>query len=286
MKIAINFILSNLTSPLLFFLDYDALSENYLVGQVLGTGGFGEVRAGRRKSDHLPVAIKRIKRQSVSHSMSPPNDTESVPLELALMQLVSRPPACPAVIQLLDWVITQSCVFLVMERPDPCMDLFDFMWERGQCLTEPIAGSIFRQVVQAVHHCQSRGVLHRDIKPENILVETSTQQTKLIDFGCGTLLNQKEYTSFTGTHFYAPPEWCLKKSYEAEPATVWSLGVLLFEMLCGQVPFKRKEEVIRCNVIYTADISKECASLIKKCLSRSPKERPTLEEILMHPWVC
>ncbi|KAG2455879.1 PIM2 kinase, partial [Polypterus senegalus] len=172
------------------------------------------------------------------------------------MQLVSRPPACPAVIQLLDWVITPSCVFLVMERPDPCMDLFDFMWERGQCLTEPIAGSIFRQVVQAVHHCQSRGVLHRDIKPENILVETSTQQTKLIDFGCGTLLNQKEYTSFTGTHFYAPPEWCLKKSYEAEPATVWSLGVLLFEMLCGQVPFKRKEEVIRCNVIYTADISK------------------------------
>uniref|UniRef100_A0A8C4SKF6 non-specific serine/threonine protein kinase n=1 Tax=Erpetoichthys calabaricus TaxID=27687 RepID=A0A8C4SKF6_ERPCA len=202
---------------------------------------------------------------------------------MALDGWAFRPPACPAVIQLLDWVITQSCVFLVMERPDPCMDLFDFMWERGQCLTEPIAGSIFRQVVQAVHHCQSRGVLHRDIKPENILVETSTQQTKLIDFGSFEFM---ELTFFAGTHFYAPPEWCLKKSYEAEPATVWSLGVLLFEMLCGQVPFKRKEEVIRCNVIYTSFLfPPECASLIKKCLSRSPKERPTLEEILMHPWV-
>uniref|UniRef100_A0A8C4SI88 non-specific serine/threonine protein kinase n=1 Tax=Erpetoichthys calabaricus TaxID=27687 RepID=A0A8C4SI88_ERPCA len=189
------------------------------------------------------------------------------------MQLVSRPPACPAVIQLLDWVITQSCVFLVMERPDPCMDLFDFMWERGQCLTEPIAGSIFRQVVQAVHHCQSRGVLHRDIKPENILVETSTQQTKLIDFGCGTLLNQKEYTSFTGERHDHLNSLIGMKSH----TTVWSLGVLLFEMLCGQVPFKRKEE----SFLFPP----ECASLIKKCLSRSPKERPTLEEILMHPWV-
>ncbi|NXV70533.1 PIM3 kinase, partial [Molothrus ater] len=89
-------------------------------------------------------------------------------------------------------------------------------------LTEPMARGLFRQVLEAVQHCSSRSVLHHDIKAKNILVNLAMGEAKLIDFGCGTILQDTFYTRMS-VH---PPEWILFGCYHGQPATIWSLGIL------------------------------------------------------------
>ncbi|NXV57063.1 PIM3 kinase, partial [Molothrus ater] len=105
-------------------------------------------------------------------------------------------------------------------------------------LTEPVAQGLFRQVLEAMGHCSSRGVLHRHIKAENVLVDLATGEAKLIDFGCGTILQDTFYTRMEqhgpaelrlcpmGTQEYSPLEWILFGCYHGQPATIWSLGIL------------------------------------------------------------
>ncbi|XP_074400354.1 serine/threonine-protein kinase pim-1-like [Zonotrichia albicollis] len=123
----------------------------------------------------------------------PQPDGTSAPLEIVLLAKVST--GFPGVVQLLEWLELPNCIVMVLERPERCQDLHRFIgaW---RFLPEEEARELFRQVLEAVRHCTSCGVLHRDIKPENILVDLDTGQAKLIDFGCGTYLQDTVYTHF------------------------------------------------------------------------------------------
>ncbi|MGL4897407.1 MAG: protein kinase domain-containing protein [Cetobacterium sp.] len=121
-----------------------------------------------------------------------------MPLEVALMKMVSAPPKCDNIVELLEWFERPDCLILVMERPSPCMNLHHFSKLYNGQVPEPLARDIMRQVIQAAIHCSDRKVLHRDIKPENLLINPETLQVKLIDFGCGDLLKDSAYTSFAG----------------------------------------------------------------------------------------
>ncbi|XP_059716632.1 serine/threonine-protein kinase pim-1-like, partial [Haemorhous mexicanus] len=108
----------------------------------------------------------------------PQPDGTSAPLEIVLLAKVST--GFPGVVQLLEWLELPNDVLMVLERPERCQDLQRFIQARG-FLPEEVALELFRQVLEAVQHCTSCGVLHRDIKPENILVDLATGQAKLID---------------------------------------------------------------------------------------------------------
>ncbi|XP_071312686.1 serine/threonine-protein kinase pim-1-like [Agelaius tricolor] len=203
-----------------------------------------------------------------------------VPLELALLWMVSR----PGFVRLLDCFEVPEGFVLLTERPQRCQHLWYFLHER-RFLTEPVGRGLFRQVLEAMGHCSSRGVLHPHIKAENVLVNLATGEAKLIDFGCGTILQDTFYTRMSGTPEYSPPEWILFGCYHGQPATTWSLGILLYELLCGHLPFHTNEDIVRGQLFFLPRVSQECQHLIRWCLCMEPTDRPALEDVFEHSWL-
>ncbi|XP_053817644.1 myosin light chain kinase 3-like isoform X1 [Vidua chalybeata] len=293
------------------------LQELYLLGPQLGSGGFGTVFSGTRLSDGSPVAIKHVARESVlqwdervserglraragrggqgaaeaqgSSSwpaggivFSSQPDGSRVPMEIVLMEKVGS--GCRSIIQLLDWFELPDSFVLVLERPERSQDLLQLL-QQQEFLSEEAARWLFCQVLEAVRHCTACGVLHRDIKPENLLVDPESGDLKLIDFGCGTFLQERAFTQFAGTRTYCPPEWICQGRYHGHAATIWSLGVLLYVMVCGCLPFEDDREILLGELIFRPQVSPECRHLIRWCLAQHPADRPQLDQILRHPWV-
>jgi serine/threonine protein kinase len=156
-------------------------------------------------------------------------------------------------------------------------------------LNEAVARTIFKQVVKAVQCCHSRGVCHRDVKDENILLSSKTLHVKLIDFGCGARLreNQTPYTEFAGTPEFYPPEWYTNRSYDGKEAAVWSLGILLYTMIEGHVPFQRPKDIIRARLKFSRfdQLTLSIIDIIQWMVTVDAKKRPTLKELSKHPWL-
>ncbi|KAL4660482.1 serine/threonine-protein kinase pim-2-like [Arapaima gigas] len=262
-----------------------SFSARYTVRGLIGKGGCGVVFDGIRKCDKKRVAIKYVPKTDKYQYLQLSKDKGPIPKEVALMQILSHPPKCCYILQLLEWIEKPDHYILVLEQPLPCQDMLDFIARSGGHFQESTAQAFMNQVVLAVKYCQDRGVLHRDIKLENILVQTDTMKIKLIDFGCGDLLHDTVYNTFAGTKFYCPPEWMLDGEYLGGPATIWSLGVLLFELVCGWMPFRNKKEIITGHLHFKDSISEKCQDLICWCLQQDPRKRPVLEQILKHDWM-
>jgi len=251
----------------------------YKVGDVLGRGGFGTVYAGVRVTDGASVAIKHVAKNKVTEWTTMVG--RKVPMELKLLHAVQN---VDGVIKLLDFFERSDSFIYVMERPSDCKDMFDFITEK-KYLEESLARSFFRQIVETVAACHSKGVIHRDIKDENILVDMNTGKLKLIDFGSGAQLKEEAYTDFDGTRVYAPPEWLTTGSYQGGPATVWSLGVLLYDMVCGDIPWEKDAQILTSQLVFTRRVSPEVRDLITCCLTRSVQDRINISNILKHPWM-
>ncbi|XP_062310142.1 serine/threonine-protein kinase prk-2-like [Osmerus eperlanus] len=288
-----------------------SFEEKYVELSCLGQGGFGSVYAGLRIEDNLPVAVKHVPIDKVINTpVTLGGKLGQLPLEVVLLLIVGQGGADmaekargeevrgearfggggdgQAAVELLDWYELDQELIIVMERPVPAVELFDYIQERGGYLPEDQAKIILRQLVEAMVNFHSWGVLHRDIKPENLLVETGSAvpRIRVLDFGCGCIIQEAPYTEFLGTKMYIPPEWYLHGSYQAVPSAVWQLGVLLYNMLSGIFPFRTPDHILYCDPIPTMDgFSRQCKNLLKLCLAKCPEDRPTLEEVLLHPWL-
>ncbi|XP_058273184.1 serine/threonine-protein kinase pim-1-like [Hemibagrus wyckioides] len=274
----------SLDSPEFHPSDHDEFDSRYTMGEMLGRGGFGSVYAGVRKADGKKVAIKFVLKYFATDFLTIPGETDSLPMEVALMKMVSTPTRCDNVVELLDWFETSESFIMVLERPDPCMDLAQFKRNNNRRVPESVARKVMRQVVQATRHCSDRGVFHSDIKCANILINPDTLEVKLIDFGCGNLLTDEPFMSYAGTPYYWPPEWVLDRKYFVVPATIWSLGLVLFDLVCGTLPFNSDEEITKGCLKFAPDVSTECRGLIKWCLDKEPEGRPSFDGILRHDW--
>ncbi|XP_050993171.1 serine/threonine-protein kinase pim-1 [Labeo rohita] len=261
----------------------DILSR-YEIGRKLGEGGFGSVYEGKRLEDGLEVAVKIAKKPKNMKYINISGHPTPLPLEVALLILVNREPKAPEIIQLLDWQDQPEYYIMVMERPSPCEELWDYLKRHGGILKEETARFIMAQATMAAHICCLRGVFHRDIKLENLLINPDTLEVKLIDFGCGDLLRDSGYTHFLGTREYFPPEYDVWRRYHGRPATAWSLGVLLFVMVCGRFPQEEDLDTIEHDNWSVPGLSEDCCHLIQSLLQQNPSQRMDLRDILLHKW--
>ncbi|TSK42107.1 Serine/threonine-protein kinase pim-1 [Bagarius yarrelli] len=263
----------------------EEITSQYIIGGLLGHGGGGVVYTGVRIADGREVAVKFAIRDEYQEMIVIPGKTTPIPVEVGLMQMVSKPFCDPNILELLEWFDIPGYMVLMLEKPSPCMNLTEFCKLYSGNLPEPLARDIMVQVVRAVRHCCDRGVFHNDIKPGNILINPQTLQIKLIDFGSGELFKETPYTFSPGTPGYFPPEWCRHKKYMGRPATVWTLGVILFQMLYGKLPFQSAKETVTGHLHFPSGVSEDCCDLISWCLAQDPESRPNFRQIFKHKWL-
>ncbi|XP_074491246.1 uncharacterized protein LOC141767646 isoform X2 [Sebastes fasciatus] len=255
---------------------------------MLGEGSFGAVFAGHRKDDHLPVAIKRI-REFLYTTVDLNGEVTDLPTEVALLLYLNPAGAgTSAVVGLLDWYNLDNELILVLERPVPCMDLYDYLVSIQSSIQEDMGRIITKQLVEGLQEVHSGEVFHRDIKMENILIETGSDVPRvwIIDFGSGEFLTEERYTENEGTLLYTTPEYIRRGWSTPEATTVWQLGAVLFEMLHdGVTPFHNPRDIINAVPDIRDTLSYNCQDFIARCMDKSPEARPTLETLKHHPWL-
>jgi len=274
------------------FIGKSEFYENYTTGCLLGKGGNGEVYSGYRNIDHFPVAIKVATKKRLVHGTINHKNVR-VPMEVALLHKARH---IKGVAKLIEYTELSDCFVIIMERKvnnikDHCKDVFDFITDQhrdtGHGVNEDLAKKIFEQVVETIRDLDKADILHGDIKDENILIDVKTNEVKLIDFGAGNKkFDEKLYKTYHGTRVYAPPEWIDSRIYTASSLNVWSLGVLLYNLLTGDVPFKNDNAILEAQVQFppNAPISDSVQDLIRSCLTPSMKNRINLQDILNHQW--
>ncbi|CAM4706736.1 unnamed protein product [Leuciscus chuanchicus] len=231
--------------------NHESFESLYNVGKMIGSGGFGKVYLGTRRFDGKKVAIKRMRKIHNDRYLNIPGNPELLVTEVALLMMMRQEPISPFVIRLYEWFEDPRDFTLVMEYPEPCESLLDFITRNHQVF-ETTARVIMRQAVLAVQHCIHRGVFHNDIHAQNFLLKKPPLQLKLIDFGCGQLFSSDGYDSkiYIGVPNYCPPEVLTEPRFHAVPANVWSLGVLLYQMVNGCSPFHNRTEITRAKVTF------------------------------------
>jgi len=272
------------TSKSGFFIQFD-------LGEEVGMGSTAKCFKCLRKADSAEFACKVInKRQGgVSSAL-----IDQFCVEIKVMRLLQHH---PNIIKLEDVFETPERIYLVMEMMKGG-ELFDYVVRKGT-LSEEEASVIVRKITSAVAFLHSNQVIHRDLKPENLLL-TSTDpadcEVKLIDFGLAKILSTEVVArSFLGTKGYLAPEMLLRGAYD-KAVDVWALGVIVFILLCGCMPFDedssrienasaaRKRFVLKFPN-WTGNLSAGARDLMMKLLDVNPKTRLTAEEAMQHQWV-
>lgn len=251
---------------------------DYVFHRVLGEGRYGKVRRAMRKVDSQRVAVKSILKKEIRKPELLRHEVEA----LSRLEHVN-------IVKLLDVYEDPTHVHMVMEL---CSggELFARIVEHGQ-LTEMVAADLMRQVLSAVAHLHSRKIVHRDLKPENILFAREKSWTlKVCDFGLSRFFDScsEEMTSRLGTAFYVSPE-VLNRKYTSK-CDIWSLGVVLYIMLCGYPPFYGASDplifksILEDQVKFEGEawqnVSPEAKKFVLRLLDRDEHARPSAEEAL------
>ncbi|WJX37137.1 CBL-interacting serine/threonine-protein kinase 10 [Trifolium repens] len=260
----------------------NVLMERYELGRLLGQGTFGKVYYARSRVTNQSVAIKAIDKDKVMRT----GQVDRTKREICVMKLARH----PNIIQLFEVMATKSKIYFVIEYAKGG-ELFNKV-AKGK-LKEEVAHRYFKQLINAVDFCHSRGVYHRDIKPENILLDENGN-LKVSDFGLSALveLNQQDMILRTpcGTPAYVAPEVIKRKGYDGAKADIWSCGIVLFVLLAGYLPFHDSNLIEMYRKISKAELKcpswfrPEVCTLLSEILDPKPDTRISIEKIKEHCW--
>ena len=158
-------------------------------------------------------------------------------------------------------------------------------------LSEEEACKYFYQLISSVAYLHKIGCAHRDIKPSNILVDWK-YNIKVIDFGLGNTYEENEkLKTACGSPCYAAPEIISGQPYDPMSIDIWSCGITLYTMVCGCLPFDEEsktalyDKILACKFHLSRSLSPEVTDLIRTILVKDMEKRPSIDEILKHPWM-
>lgn len=250
---------------------------NYTLKRLVGKGSFGKVYlASHKLTNGSKVVLKSTKK-----------DDGNLAREIHHHRQFLH----PHIARLYEVIVTESKVWLVLEYC-PGDELYHHLLEHGR-MEASKAQKIFTQLVGAVSYVHSKSCVHRDLKLENILLDKH-EDVKLVDFGF-----TREYQGTTnylqtwcGTVCYSAPEMLKGEKYAGEKVDVWSLGIILYALLCGELPYDEDDDqatkmlILKEEPTYPDYMPEPAKDLIKKMLSKRPLLRPTLADVLKDPWLA
>uniref|UniRef100_A0A3Q2QDE3 SNF-related serine/threonine-protein kinase n=1 Tax=Fundulus heteroclitus TaxID=8078 RepID=A0A3Q2QDE3_FUNHE len=254
----------------------------YDLDKTLGRGHFAVVKLARHVFTGEKVAVKVIDKTKLDTVA-----TGHLFQEVRCMKLVQH----PNIVRLYEVIDTQTKLYLILELGDGG-DMFDYIMKHEEGLNEELAKKYFAQIVHAISYCHRLHVVHRDLKPENVVFFEKQGLVKLTDFGFSNKFQPgKKLTTSCGSLAYSAPEILLGDEYDAPAVDIWSLGVILFMLVCGQPPFQEANDsetltmIMDCKYTVPTHVSSACKDLINRMLQRDPKRRASLEEIESHTWL-
>lgn len=254
----------------------------YDLEETIGRGHFAVVKLARHVFTGEKVAVKVIDKQKLDEISK-----AHLFQEVRCMKLVQH----PNVVRLYEVIDTQTKLYLIQELGDGG-DMYDYIMRHERGLDELSARTYFKQIVQAISYCHELHVVHRDLKPENVIFFEKLGLVKLTDFGFSNQFNPgKKLETSCGSLAYSAPEILLGDSYDAPAVDVWSLGVLLFMLVCGEAPFQEANDsetltmIMDCKYKLPPHITQECRNLIGNMLKREPGHRASLKQIMKDPWL-
>ncbi|KAM9003693.1 serine/threonine-protein kinase MARK1 isoform X3 [Sarcophilus harrisii] len=290
---------------------------NYRLLKTIGKGNFAKVKLARHVLTGREVAVKIIDKTQLN-----PTSLQKLFREVRIMKILNH----PSIVKLFEVIETEKTLYLVMEyasgafsplhhRLPPCTryrsmmlsealrsllnsggdsgtasEVFDYLVAHGR-MKEKEARAKFRQIVSAVQYCHQKCIVHRDLKAENLLLDAD-MNIKIADFGFSnefTIGNKLD--TFCGSPPYAAPELFQGKKYDGPEVDVWSLGVILYTLVSGSLPFdgqnlkELRERVLRGKYRIPFYMSTDCENLLKKLLVLNPIKRGSLEQIMKDRWM-
>jgi len=257
--------------------------SDFEISEELGAGSFGHVYLVTHKTTKAKYAIKAIDKRNKSNQ----NEKPYFRREIEVMYKIHH----PNVVKLYGHFEDNNYCYFIMEYIAKGNIYQLIPHDNKKRLNAKIVASLMKDVISSVYylHHMKPIIIHRDIKPENVLLGDNLV-AKLTDFGWSNYMQEDEKRqTVCGTPIYLAPE-IIKEDGHDEKVDIWCIGVLLFELITGNVPFQGndidtlKENILHLRISWPKDINIDAKNLIKKILKLDPNSRISLEEMLKHPF--
>ncbi|XP_004636537.1 serine/threonine-protein kinase SIK3 isoform X2 [Octodon degus] len=252
----------------------------YEIDRTIGKGNFAVVKRATHLVTKAKVAIKIIDKSQLDEE-----NLKKIFREVQIMKMLCH----PHIIRLYQVMETERMIYLVTEYASGG-EIFDHLVAHGR-MAEKEARRKFKQIVTAVYFCHCRNIVHRDLKAENLLLDANLN-IKIADFGFSNLFTPGQLLkTWCGSPPYAAPELFEGKEYDGPKVDIWSLGVVLYVLVCGALPFDGSTlQNLRARVLsgkfrIPFFMSTECEHLIRHMLVLDPNKRLSMEQICRHKWM-
>ena len=248
--------------------------NEYTIKETIGKGAFSKVKLGINKLTGEKVAIKIIDKKKIKIN----SENKRIEREINILKKLNH----LNIVKIVQIKEDMNNIYIIMEYIEN--NLFNYILNK-KYLSEQESSFYFFQLISGIDFIHSQGIVHRDLKPENILI-TKNKILKIIDFGLSNYFSKgKLLSTLCGSPSYTAPEIIQGNKYDGFVCDIWAIGIILYTMICGHLPFEEYDnkilfkKIIKCKIEYPKYIPNNIKILLQKILVANPDKRINIKEI-------